>query len=1160
MTCTQWYSAEDNNGNDMPSTVYADLQSWNGSFWEHIDTLSIPSGLPVSTGLPDGERFRVVPEAVSGYTTPSSEEFTACTMDIVLVYVKPCPSPSIDSIYASEGTPDIGETVSFWRDGEYGGDGHYIVARLWEFGDGGTATTSSATHEYQESGQFVVKFTVTNDCGKSASKTLNITVQPSAVGNGFTIKVSNSLDGKTITVGHVVKIIGTDLWYWPQNFGYVGGQWHFANPATTYRIEVGDITETIPPFDKTYNTGSFADEIHCVVLAEGASGVNTLVFKDEDVFQLFADSPTEINLSSVSNDVISEAIMGPVCDFFGISRGSACNSFWAEFYDPVYVANYVSIMRTGKDTLGNSRQLSGFDHIALPFAILGSLPGLSLLPFGAVVTKGLKVVSNAGDAFSKDVMGFMASFSMDATNKICGQSLWTFEEAFRRLNGVHAREVADYLASGNIDDAETLLRRFAGECDEWWAQAGLSKLLEQKLPTDVYKWVRDTIGFSDTGAQIVTNVAKQAPPLSADDVAKLADAAKDSGVMDEAAAAVYKSLSDSGLVGGSTKVLELTNILKNNPAIGKQLIVHHQTIIHDALSGKLLTKDDIRAIAHHGEFAPNDIIDMVMSYTPVQRETIINFFDVDDYQVALSNLFYKMDDAYEMVLKAKGKIATESWVRGLSNTTRSALSATFAEAAVPKAAHQYAASYGDAVKTVGGNVADDIVAATDGFVAKPTSEWKTQGKKTTKATSNKYWNWFNNLSDANQENAVHGMVAAALVFATVVLYKIYTDAGPQSLNHGLFSSKMDSLYWPCYHSCEDGRADDLDAAIKLYESVINECAESLYEYKTVLESDGTYEEFSITLQINRFNLSRMKSCLEKLQPCGNIQCTSNTNFFYVDLDGQPAGFSFANYEVLLTAIKTGSHTIKIHKHLFTPECTESVNVAEGVTKSVDCQMAETGACSPVTAVSIYIDPLSPIEDETVSFNGSAKSGDPITKWEWDFGDGFTATGQAVTHPYTSKGIYIVELKVTNDCENHATTTRNVTVSEEEPPTESTTLQIQTPIGTDGNEIPRYWEIEIWVDGKDTACNPPETLTFGTDVFCDCTSPWNLVPCELGQHTITLKKYGYDDKSVSVYMSKDEPKIWYSPVMVKSSAPPVQRTVSLIVPVGSRLYVDGNIVT
>jgi PKD repeat protein len=303
-------------------------------------------------------------------------------------------------------------------------------------------------------------------------------------------------------------------------------------------------------------------------------------------------------------------------------------------------------------------------------------------------------------------------------------------------------------------------------------------------------------------------------------------------------------------------------------------------------------------------------------------------------------------------------------------------------------------------------------------------------------------------------------------------------------------------------------------------------------------------------------------------------------------------------------------------------------------------MTETGVCSPVTAVSIYIDPLSPIEDQTVSFNGSAKSDDPITAWEWKFGDGFTATKQAVTHPYGSAGIYTVELKVTNDCGEYATTTRNVTVSEEvpetgtikctsnqtgfavyvddvyinhsygntylvvpnvepgsrkviiekgveyqptqcevtvtvvegeitdvdcqmtkiEPTVGSTTLSIQQPIGEDGVDIPWHVDVEIWVDGKDTRCNPPKTLTFGTGVYCDCISPYNLVPCELGQHTITLKADGYDDKSISVYLRKDEPKTWPSPVMVKSVALPPERTINIVVPVGSALYVDGKSIT
>lgn len=940
--------------------------------------------------------------------------------------------------------------------------------------------------------------------------TATVQIETIVAGNGFTIRTSLELATKTVLVAHVVKmpfigLVGPDpdLWYWPQAFDYVGGKWYMTDPATTYRVEVGSIFETIPSFDKTYGTGSFADGIHCVVLAVGEGGVGSLIFKGEDIFQLHRDSPTEIYLSSTSTDVLTEAVMGPVCDFFGIPRGSQCDSFWAEFYDPVYVANYISIRQTGKDTLGNARELSGFDHIALPFAVLGSLPGLSLLPFGALVTKGLGAVSKAGAKFGDEAVQFMLNFSMDSAGMISSKDTWYFLDAIGQVTEDHATEIVNALTAGDTTLANTLLRRYAGESKGWWDYHTLNDMLRDALPADAYNWLRTQIGLTEIGAGTVTNTAKQAT-LSADDLAKLADAAKDSGVMDEAVSAVYKSLVDmSG--ASATKVEELANILKNSPEI----------------SAKIGAKN-----------------------TPMKH-----FVDLTEKH-------------HDLIKNQLGQTKANSWFKNNAEIARKALgSADPAKMAdIPHAAQEYAASYVDVATDMGGNIADDIVKATDDLVAQPTSNWRTTAKQTVKNTSNKFWNYFNSLSDVGQERVVHGMVAGTLVFSAVVLYKIYTDAGPQSLNHNLFTSKMESLYWPCFHACEDERADDLDATIKLYESVINECAESLYDYKDVLEADGTYEEFSRTLQIHQFNLSRLKSCLERLQPRGNIHCTSNEDFFYVDLDSQPAGFSYANREVLLRAVKVGSHTVKIHKHGYTPECTESVNVTEGTVKTVDCQMAETGACSPITAVSIYIDPLSPVEDQTVSFNGSAKSNDPITSWEWDFDDDFTATGQAVTHTYRSAGIYTVVLKVTNACGNSEFTTRNVTVSEEAPPIESTTLQIETPIGTDGNEIPRYWDIEIWVDGKDTACNPPKTLTFGTNVFCDCTSPWNLVPCELGQHTITLKKYGYDDKSISVYLRKDELHKWHSPVMVKSVAPPTQHTISFSVPVGSAVYIDGKPLT
>ncbi len=57
-------------------------------------------------------------------------------------------------------------------------------------------------------------------------------------------------------------------------------------------------------------------------------------------------------------------------------------------------------------------------------------------------------------------------------------------------------------------------------------------------------------------------------------------------------------------------------------------------------------------------------------------------------------------------------------------------------------------------------------------------------------------------------------------------------------------------------------------------------------------------------------------------------------------------------------------------------------------------------------------------DQTVVFNGS-KSNDPdgsIVTYQWDFGDGSTATGMEVRHAYQSGGVYPVLLKITDNTE------------------------------------------------------------------------------------------------------------------------------------------------
>jgi len=88
---------------------------------------------------------------------------------------------------------------------------------------------------------------------------------------------------------------------------------------------------------------------------------------------------------------------------------------------------------------------------------------------------------------------------------------------------------------------------------------------------------------------------------------------------------------------------------------------------------------------------------------------------------------------------------------------------------------------------------------------------------------------------------------------------------------------------------------------------------------------------------------------------------------------------------------------------------------------------------PPTA-SFDFNPRSPIVNEEVTFNAS-KSNDPdgtIISYNWNFGDGKTATGRIVTHKYSSPGTYMVSLTVTDNDGLTDTETKEITVYEYRP--------------------------------------------------------------------------------------------------------------------------------
>ena len=66
---------------------------------------------------------------------------------------------------------------------------------------------------------------------------------------------------------------------------------------------------------------------------------------------------------------------------------------------------------------------------------------------------------------------------------------------------------------------------------------------------------------------------------------------------------------------------------------------------------------------------------------------------------------------------------------------------------------------------------------------------------------------------------------------------------------------------------------------------------------------------------------------------------------------------------------------------------------------------------PALATSFAYDPSAPVQGATISFAASASGGTLPYVFNWNFGDGSTATGASATHAFTSSGSYTVRLSV-----------------------------------------------------------------------------------------------------------------------------------------------------
>ncbi|MDI6693474.1 MAG: M28 family peptidase [Anaerolineales bacterium] len=73
-------------------------------------------------------------------------------------------------------------------------------------------------------------------------------------------------------------------------------------------------------------------------------------------------------------------------------------------------------------------------------------------------------------------------------------------------------------------------------------------------------------------------------------------------------------------------------------------------------------------------------------------------------------------------------------------------------------------------------------------------------------------------------------------------------------------------------------------------------------------------------------------------------------------------------------------------------------------------------CQTVKDFTISLSALRPSVGQEVSFQAQVGSGAPPVTYSWDFGDQNTAEGTAVTHTYSSPGVYLVKATANNSCD------------------------------------------------------------------------------------------------------------------------------------------------
>jgi len=1011
-----------------------------------------------------------------------------------------CPDPTVLILSVSNYTPISGESVDFTSYAS-GGTGSTITSRLWDFGDGITSSEENPskawTNTTGEDVDYTVTFTATNDCGTSNSTSTVITVSSAPVKTGIEIQFSEEMNGKQLIAHGAISTV-CDLWWTGPHVvdGILWNKgrctWDDIDSSKKYNILVGDpcqeraAIDGVWPEHPTECAGTFENNDYVVILIRNP-GFDFRVYNSNNVVPITDSSFDVLYIDSTSGDIVDTAFTELICGLIGIETGSPCDMFWAEFYDPIFVANYMSIMHNGKDLVGNDRELGWLDHVAFVASLVGSLPVFNLFPF-AGITKNLgngiiviarKVKDLAGDELAQ-AGGAMADICVNAPKAICA------------------------LIQSELDEVRAALVKVYGDIQG-------------------NKYVDDALAAGRTLFD------------EAYDLIKNVDATFD----DE---------------------LAFNKLLKNNPGLGEELAeVHRAAVIRGP------TEEELAAVLNHAKSAhTDDVIQIFTDSSEAGKATL----------ASNCRLFERMHEDYDMLVKAKGKVATQSWTRGWGDTEIDWLKAlkdpiNAPNANIPDALNDFV----HAGHILADELPDEVIKVPDSFSSSTASTWQATAKASAKAFSKKCWEKWNGLPIVSRLSTVEQMMVLSLAFATAVLGGIYRYAAGSTdeptvyaITHAQFTHAMAQFYWKCDDAKDLENWETLAAAIDEYERCINDAEADLEYREDVLTDAGTYQDFYNSLKQHQFSLANFIAALNDATNSGTVVVKSNVKGFYAQLDEE--GDLVTDYQsgqVVFHGVPAGEHWAWIQKGGYTSCTTPAKAVTPGDITTVSCDLVAVGGgiCPEVEQVKISVSPSMITLGEKVTFIATATSEVPIAYVVFDFGNTVKITppngGMTTDYTYPKAGTWQASATVFNECGSSGITysLAKVIVTEadgeipgELPGTEEVgTLLVKKPVNAQNNiECNFGYKAEIFVDGKKVSDEAPFTIPFGTNKFIGGYGG----PCGV-PHTIMVRLVDYQDASQSWTINDGDDKSWTPEMFLDSYVPPVgTHPIDFYIPVGASL--------